>query len=473
MRESGTRYHYQREIDVDSGMDVVVVGGGMAGVTAAVTSARLGARTTLFESTGCLGGMSTNGLVTAFDGMGDGTKHLIGGLMLEIVESLYESGGLSDGADPDTWRKDLYRPTRFRPEALKSLLDKLCIDAGVDVRFFSTVIDVDADPEEGRVHGLIVNQPGGLVYISPRFVIDGSGHASVLYAAGGKVRVAGRDTPQIMPASLCWLSANYNHQTDTSESIDQALASGTFPGIENAIANGSFPNQDYFAVPSRLGNGIVGFNAGHLYQLDAFSVRALSAALMEGRRIAQTYNQWWRENAPGAENMEIVTSAALMGVRESRASVGEYVMTHADFRNRRQFPDQIGVFNKEVDIHVYNPDVKSLQEHRARRADRSNKDFWMSIGEFYGIPYGSIVPAGWKNMWVPGRAISADVVMHGSVRVQPACAITGQAAGAAAAQCLESGENADDIETGRLIGTLRQLGAFLPQMEVSARFTRS
>jgi hypothetical protein len=97
----------------------------------------------------------------------------------------------------------------------------------------------------------------------------------------------------------------------------------------------------------------------------------------------------------------------------------------------------------------------------------------IGVGESYGIPYGTLVPRGWLNLWAAGRCLSSDLKVNGAVRDQPACAMMGQAAGAAAVQSLQSGRSAADLDMVHLIKTLREHGAYLPQEEIATEMTRS
>jgi flavin-dependent dehydrogenase len=119
----------------ETGYDLVVAGGGPAGASAAICAGRLGAKVLLVESTGCLGGMVTSGLVTAFDPMANGEEGLVGGFMREVVEELYARGFLGIGVAPDFWRKNYMVWTPFHSEGYKLVLDEKLIEAGVDVRF--------------------------------------------------------------------------------------------------------------------------------------------------------------------------------------------------------------------------------------------------------------------------------------------------------------------------------------------------
>jgi len=146
-----------------------------------------------------------------------------------------------------------------------------------------------------------------------------------------------------------------------------------------------------------------------------------------------------------------------MGVRESRRIVGEYELVFDDYISRRQFPDQIGVFNKFVDIHVYD----CSDEEWERFQNEKKVSGRLGPGECFGIPYGILVPKGWKNLWVAGRCASSDVKVHGAIRVMPSAGMMGEAAGAAAVQSARSGQPANGLDTDELTATLRKQGAIL------------
>jgi hypothetical protein len=128
------------------------------------------------------------------------------------------------------------------------------------------------------------------------------------------------------------------------------------------------------------------------------------------------------------------------------------------------------VFNKEVDIHSYGDSPEDLAEHKRFRESRVG---WLNKGECYGIPYGVTVPRGWRNLWVAGRCASSDVMVHGSLRVMPAAAMMGQAAGVAAVQSCRTDRPAAEVDTAQLVEALRSQGAILPQPELSSTMTRS
>jgi len=454
-------YTLKREMLVEAGYDLVVAGGGPAGSAAAICAARLGAKVLLVEATGCLGGMGTSGLVAAFDPMGDGEKMLVGGLMREIVETLHRRNFLKPGMDPETWRRGYLIWTPFNPEGLKLLLDELATEAGVEVRFFTRVIDAEANAQDGVVDGVVLHNVEGYRFVRAKSFVDATGDAVLAALCGARYREAGRDTPKIMPATLTSLFAGIDWERFDKKKQQEMLS--------RAIEDGVFTQPDrHLPGMSQIGQGLGYLNGGHIFHLNALRCRSLCDGMMLGRRIAQEYLQFYRQYVPGCENIEHVTTAPLMGVRESRRIVGEYELNIDDYLARRQFPDQIAVFNKYVDVHPYD----CSDEEWERFNSEAHQAMRLGPGECFGIPYGILVPKGWKNLWVAGRCASSDIPVHGVIRVQPTASMMGQAAGTAAVQAIRTNRPAAKIDTAQLVTTLREQGAYLPQETLSSEMTR-
>jgi len=460
-------YCLQRTVPAEGGWDVVVAGGGPAGVAAAVCAGRLGAKVLLVEATGCLGGMGTSGLVTAFDPMANGEEMLVGGLMREIVETLYRTGGLEPGIDPDVWRKNYMQWTPFHVESYKLRLDELVTGAGAEVRFFTRVIDADADSPGRQVRGVVLHNIEGYRYVEACTFIDATGDAVLADLAGVSCREAGRDTPRIMPSTLTSLFAGIDWEQ--ARKIPGGFWNAQQEALAKALADGHFTQPDrHLPGMSQVGKKLGYLNGGHLFNLNALRCRSLSQNMMLGRRIAREYLEFYRKYVPACAEIEHVTTASVMGVRESRRIVGEYELCFADYLGRRQFSDQIGVYNKFVDIHAY--DCSDAEFERLN--EEISKSGRLDAGECFGIPYSVLVPKGWRNLWVAGRCASADIKMHGVIRVQPPASMMGQAAGTAAVQSARSGQPACDLDTEQLVKTLREHGAYLPQATLSRDMTR-
>ena len=457
-----------RRIPVEDGYDVVVAGGGPAGAAAAVSAARLGAKTLLIESTGCLGGMGTSGLVTAFDPMANGEENLVGGFMREVVEELYGRGFLGPEVTPDYWQRYYLTWTPFNVEGYKLVLDEKLAAAGVEIRFFTKVIDADVRAAERTVNGVVVHNIEGYSFVQARAFIDCTGDAVLADLCGVDCWEAGRDTPRIMPATLPSLFAGIDWERLDAYRRKAGNEQGSGI-IRQGIADGMFIQPDPFLVGmSKVGPSVGYLNGGHLFNLNALRCEDLSRNVMLGRRIAQDYLAFYRKYIPGCEKLEHVTTASLLGIRESRRIKGEYVLTIDDYLARREFPDQIGIFNKFVDIHPYD----TSEAEYARFLSEKDLKLRLAQGEYFGLPYGILVPKGWKNLWVAGRCASSDVRVHGSIRVQPACSMMGQAAGTAAVQSIRTGQPAGALDTEKLVTTLREREATLPQKELSPALTR-
>jgi hypothetical protein len=454
--ETAKTYKLTRDIPVEEGYDLVVAGGGPAGAAAAISAARLGGKVLLVETTGCMGGMGTSGFMMGFIMVGDGERCLTGGLMREYIDALYHRGFLKPGLDPSDFSKQ--HMLTFNAEGLKLLLDEMAVAAKVDVRFYTTLIDVDAEPRAGHVRGVVIQNIEGYRYIRASAFIDGTGNGVLAKLCGAKCKDAGRDTPGIMPPTLVSLCSgiDWKRMGDQHAALNQA-------------------NKDHFFEPPDLHmpglfqtDRTVGLlNAGHIYNLDALRCQSMTEGMMRGRRLAQQYVAFYRKYVPGCENLEHVATAPLMGLRESRHVLGEYELNIEDYSARRQFPDQIAVYNYAIDMHAYNP------------SPEANAVMWktylgkMKPGESVGLPYGMIVVKGWKNLWVAGRCASMDLQVHGAFRVQPAAVMMGQAAGTAAVQSVRTSRPAAEIDTEVLVNTLRKAGAYLPQAKTSKTMTRN
>jgi hypothetical protein len=464
-------YSFTRSLAVDGPYDVVVAGGGPAGSAAAVCAARQGAKVLLVEATGCLGGMGTSGLVASFGPVSDGERMLVGGFMRELCERMWERGAFGPHVVPEFLHAQLNRWVPFKPEMLKRILDEFVVDAGAEIRFFTRVVDCDVSGRSLR--GVVLANVEGLRFVEAKAFIDATGDAALAVAAGADCRVVLRDTDTVAPSTLCSLYANIDWADPAYGSdwrgIDAVKNRVKTELLEKAIVDGHFSQEDRFMPGmNRIGDSVGALNGGHVFNLDPLSIRSLSAGMVFGRRLAVEYTEFFRRYVPGCARIEHVATAAVMGVRDSRRIVGEFELTIDDFRSRRQFPDQIAVYNRPTDVH---PTDTSKQEYERFLKDFHGKDN-LGKGACVGIPYSILVPRGWKNLWVAGRCHSSDTKVHGSIRAQSAAYMMGQAAATAAVQSLRTGQPADDLDTAALVTSLRDAGAWLPQATLSRSMTR-
>jgi hypothetical protein len=463
-------FNFSRSIPVEEEYDLLVAGGGPAGSAAAVSAARLGAKVLLVEATGCLGGMSTSGLVNTFGPMGDGERTLVGGFTRELIETMYERGYLGPEVTPEYWITHYNRWIPFDPEALKRLLDEYCVEAGVEIRYFTRVID--ADVENRKVGGAIISNIEGLRYIKAKAFIDCTGDAVLAAACGVDCKIAGRDWP-FQPATVCstysgidWKNPAYTTNRGT-DAVREKVKTEYLP---QANADGHFSHPDLFiAGMKKVGEMTGNLNGGHIYKLDALKVKDLSEGMIHGRKLAVEYKEFYRKYVPGCENIEIAATSPVMGVRDTRRIVGEFELTIEHYSAARQFPDQVAVYNRPADVHSTN---NTKEEY-----ERFMKDMYgnakLPRGKFLGIPYSILVPKEWENLWVAGRCHSSDTKVHGSIRSQSAAFLMGQASATAAVQSIRTGQPACDLDTWELVETLRAAGSYLPQESLSRTMTRS
>lgn len=446
-------YRMAREIPVADGYDLLVAGGGPAGYSAAISAARMGARVVLVEMMGTLGGMATSGLVCNMDTTSDGQRMVVGGIMGELLHRMYEKEYISHYYSFDRFVRQRNMYTPFEPEGMKLLLDEMAAAAGVEVCFFTRVVDIETDGEAGRVRGVVVADVEGLRCIRAKCFVDATGDAILTALAGFPcVRAGTPEAPMIMPPTLCALHSNI--PWDSIPMRDKGAAAHG-EALQRAVSDGFFSQPDRM-VPgmARHCADVGGMNAGHVFNMDALDARSLSDGMAKGRRLVQEYTAYYRKYVPGFEATHLVATGSMMGIRESRRIVGEYTLTYDDYKARRKFDDQIALYTKSIDVHPYTTGEDELERFRTEVREQQYGD-----GESYGIPYRILIPKGSRNLWTAGRCVSAERPVNGSIRVQPPAAMMGQAAGTAAVLCARAGVDTAQVDVQALRNALRENGA--------------
>ena len=434
----------ERTIPCDDTWDVIVVGGGPA----AAAAAREGAKTLLVEVTGALGGMGTSGLVPAWCPFTDKERIIYGG-MAERVLKAGMAGMPHVPADRFDW-------TPIDPELLKRIYDDLMIEHGVTVRFNSFMSSVECGAN-GAVEAVVISSKAGLKAYQAKVYVDATGDADLTAWAGGEWE-KGDDAGDLQPVTHCFTLTNvdmYAYQYgrklkygDASPALDEIVASGKYPDI-----------PDVHGCNNVVGPGAVGFNAGHMWAVDNTDPGSTSQALMQGRKIAQAFRDACAEFLPAAfGNAHLSATGSLLGVRETRRIVGDYVLTTEDYFARRSFPDEICRNSYPIDIHTTAKEAEEGHEVEAmNRFENYGK------GESHGIPYRCLTPKGLPNVLVAGRSISTDRVVQGSTRVMPVCLAMGEAAGVAAAMAaVAEGHDVHAVDTNQLRETIKKNGGYLP-----------
>lgn len=442
MMNTTTTIAFSKTIPVRHECDILIAGGGPAGVAAATIAARQGKSVCLIEAHSCLGGMGTAGLVPAFMQFTDGVNFLAGGFGQELLDTLRKH----DGTYP------LHGGMGIRAEVLKRVYDEFLQEAGVTFRFHTKLIDVMV--ADGQVSSAVCAGKSELFAINARVFVDGTGDGDLAVYAGAPYE-KGNATGQTMPGTLCSLWAGI----DWKAVQESELGTGN-SRIEDAFKDGVLTFEDrHLPGMWRVGEGIGGGNIGHTFGVDGTDEVSLTKAYLWGRKSMLEYERYYKEYLKGFERMELVATGPLLGIRETRRIMGDYVLNIDDFTNRAVFDDEIGRYSYPVDIHIARPDKESYEKfHQEFTALRLGK------GENYGIPYRALIPKNLNNVLVAGRCVSTDRQMQASIRVMPGCYITGQAAGMAAALMIEQNTDSRRIAIQELQQRLKKIGAFLPNL---------
>ena len=418
------------KVNVDSQWDVIVVGGGPAGCTAAISAAREGARTLLIEAMGQLGGMGTAGMVPAWCPFSDKEKIIYRGLA-EKIFNLSRAGVPHEPKNRLDW-------VNINPEHLMRVYDQQVAASGAKVLFFSRLAAVEKNAQD-QVDAIIVANKNGLTAFKAKGYVDATGDGDLAAWAGADTL----KTDVLQSSTLCFSLANVDTYAFRYDSPNLQSDDPNTP-INKGIADGRYPKSMGHICLNLVGPDVVQFNAGHI-DTDATDPWKLSLAMQEGRQLAEQFLKAFQEVSPKAfGNAFLVKTASLLGVRDSRRVVGDYLFTGDDWRARRQFDDEIGRNCYYIDIH------KS-----------GAVPVFYKKGESHGIPYRCLTPKGLKNVLVAGRCISTDEEAFGSLRVMPPCLVTGEAAGMAAYHAIQQGHcDVHKVDTQHLRARLKEEGQY-------------
>lgn len=426
---------YGRHLEIYDTADIIVAGGGPAGVAAAVCAARKGKKVILSEQSGTLGGSSTLAMVAELMNFDDGEHFISGGIGKEIFDKLHYTC---------RYGRQWYN---VRYEQMKCVYDELVQDSGVQVMFYTRLVDVIC--KDGEVKYAIFSGPDGLFAMEGKFFIDCTGNGSLSCFAGADYAY-GDAEGKTMSATICSLWGGVDF---TKKALEP-----DYTNIGKAYDDGVFSQYDT-VLPGIKENypelSVGGGNVGHCFGVDDRDVRSLTNAMFQGRKVLKEFENYYRGYVSGCENATLIKSADYIGIRESRRILCEYTLTADSFFDQGSFEDEIGRYSYPVDIHP-------MAANREKMVDFSKSvSICHKPGETYSIPYRCLVPKNIKNVLVAGRCIGTDRSMQASVRVIPCCYITGQATGIAAALCVEENVNAKDVDVAKLRSELRAAGAYL------------
>ena len=458
-------YQFECSVPYAYEADVAVVGGGPAGVCAAIAAARNGAKTLLIESGNCLGGMATlggvNPFMTSFDK--DGRQMIIRGLFEEIVQRLVARGGAIHPKDvPAGQGFTSYiivghnHTTPFAAETLKVVLDEMCAEAGVKVLFHTTF--VSPIQEGGGLRGLLLMTKAGLRAARAKFFIDCTGDADLAYRSGVPCELGDEASGRIQPATMFFridnvdsakVDADIEANRDNFYRKDGINYRSFHWRVAQARANGDWTlNRVSIGMFRGVREDEWNINTSRIMVVDGTDPDSVTAAEIEGRQQVQQIFAFLKKYVPGCENAVLMGTPAHVGIRETRHIRGEYTLTTDDVLQGAVPEDSILLAANSIDVH-------------GRFGPMSNEYLTVENGEYYGVPYRCLVPLGVENLLVAGRSVSATSEAAGAIRVMPPCMALGQAAGTAAAQALKEGESLRRIDTEKLRKTLKAQGAFL------------
>ncbi len=430
------------EIPLLASTDVLVCGGGPAGLAAALAAAEEGAEVLLVEQNQYLGGAATAMMVPAFCPFGYEGDPVNAGLGLRILYEMKRRMG--DQSERINW-------VPIDPEILKLLYDEMVTEADIRVRFCTLV--VGADVANGHVESVLMAGKNGLRRVEARIYIDCTGDADLCAHAGCEFQF-GDEVGEVMGTTLCFLVAS----VDRDRFEDYCRESGDKSYLPLAVARAREAGD--FEVPEFRAAGIgfpypdvAGCNFGHVYHIDGSDPDSVTGGIMEGRQTVQKLFAFLRAYVPGFERARLVATAPQLGVRETRRVVGDYILTFEDYLDRRSFDDDIARNSYFIDLHATSGDAE------LSKAGREPEIHQYSRGESHGIPYRCLTPRGFANLLVAGRPISVDRAVHSSLRVMPPCFATGEAAGVAGAMAAGADVPTRGVDVAALRDRLRARGA--------------
>ena len=447
----------ERSIPLDDSWDVIVVGGGPAGCTAAAASAREGVKTLLIEADSSLGGMGTLGLVPWFCGYHDRERVIARGLAEKVTIGLREG---MPGLAKEMEANPLHDPP-IDPELLKRIYDDMVTSSGAGVVFGSRLTAVET-ADNGEVETIIVASKAGLRAYRAKVFVDCTGDGDLAFWAGAAYE-KGDEEGGMQPGTMCFIINNIDEETlakgprvhfyDPDSPIHEAMRSDKYPDI-----------VDLHSCSRKIGPGTFGFNTGHVYDVDATEPESLSKALLTGRRQAQQYRQAFADLHPAFKESFLAATGSQLGIRETRRIIGDYYATMEDYLGRRSFPDEICRNAYGIDVHGSKKKISKLVQKSIGEIKAANVEQVKSYGpgESFGVPYRCLVPKDLQNVLVAGRCISTDRQVNGSVRIMACCLNTGEAAGTAAAMAAAGAGNPHTVDTDVLRGKLKDAGAYLP-----------
>ena len=416
--------------------DVLVAGGGLAGIGAAIAAAREGLRVLLIEKNCHLGGAASNALVNPFmrfylrrtDENGNETRELLNaGIFGEILRRLRECGGMNE--------KSI---NRFNVEHLKLLLEVMCEEYRVDL-LYDTVL-TSATVTDGFVRSVQLFNRDGISIVEASYFIDCTGDANLAVAAGVPCRIGRESDGLCQPMTLSFWIAGVDipEFRRCKKEINDTYRDYQRRGL---IQN----PRERIHVYEHMAPGVLHFNTTRVVGMNPTSAEDMTKAQLTARKQVLELYSFLKENFPCFSGAELLMTAPEIGVRESRMIDGDYLYTAEDILNYRQFEDSVACGNYDVDIH--NP------------SGTGTEVVALDPSRYYTIPYRSLIPKGVRNLLVAGRCISSTHEAQSAYRIMPIVCNIGEGAGAAIACAYRAKGTVRDVQLTELHALLDRHGA--------------
>ncbi len=430
---------------------IVVCGAGPSGVAAAVAAARAGAAVTLVERYGFAGGMATSALVNPFAGhaYSDPGSGLLGsltlGLFKEIAARLAGHGAYGS----------VFSPSAFDEERLKIVYDQLLAEAGVEVQLHAHVTGVRA--RGGRIEAVDVRAKEGERKVEGAVFVDATGDGDLAAAAGCPFSV-GRTADGLTQAmTMSFRMAGVDKREMQRKPNAREARALVEPYFADARARGrlDFPHRDWVQFYDYPRAGVLHFNMTRINPANGLLSADLTRAEIEGRRQAFVLADWFVREVPYFRDAWLEKVACHVGVRETRHVDGAYTISREDVAAGRKFADGIARSCYFIDIH--SPTGSGFDHEKQGTRGEHKESYAPPKGDWYEIPYRSLLPRGVENVLVPCRALSATHEGSAAVRVMATMTATGEAAGLAAAEALRRRCAPAELDGGALRARLRYL----------------
>lgn len=410
--------------------DVVVVGGGLAGVAAAIAASREDMNVLLIERYGYLGGMATVGLVNPFMKYSEhGTAERVlanAGIFFEIIERMSALGAMDKNQ------------SCFSEEYMKLVLDRMIKEYNIKILFHTLL--TDAKINDGKVTEITVSNRSGNFKIEAPVFIDATGDADLSAFAGISFKLGREEDNECQPMTLCFRMCNVDWSKFDGNAANELYKSFRARGL---IKN---PREDIlvFRVPAQ---NVMHFNTTRIVMRDPTSTEDLTISEMEAREQIFEMCNFLKANIGGFENADLIMSAAQIGVRESRRICGHKIITQEDIDNGTKFSDRIARGTYHVDIHNPTGTGTTLGKTLLR--------------DYYTIPYGAMIPLDADNVIVAGRPLSSTHEAHSAFRIMPITTCIGEAAGVAASLAVKYKKSCIEIPVTEMQEILVSKGALI------------